>query len=119
MMTVQDIIDLIPDSLLSALTNDQGTTAINEDLIQKVLNEGSAYISDALPTASSGITEETLRNYTLSKLYAYAGDLDTARQYVDLYMAEIQAHIAEKEITHSINVESTTRNFTTGELDVW
>ncbi len=119
MITVEKIKLLLPDQVLVALTDDAQTGAINEALIQRVIDDGYNYVNAQLPLAKDAVKDEFVKSYVLSQLYAYAGLDDKARNYQEIYMSMLQSLSPSEGSATAVKAYSNSRQFTEDELEKW
>lgn len=118
MVTVEKIKLLLPDDVLAALTDDQNTGQINEQLIQEVINDGYAFINAKASSASEAVQDEFVINYVLFKLYSYAGQDEKAYKYLQIYQGLLDS-VQDGKLASVIETSSQPRAFTDEELGRW
>lgn len=78
-MTVQDLVVLLPDSLLKALSSEEGNE-IDEQVLQKFLTQAQN-LATTLNITKPAMKEEFVLHYVLAMLYERYGLFDQARMH--------------------------------------
>ena len=119
MVTVGEIKLLLDDQVLAALTPDNEDT-INEELIQKLIDDAKAFIG-AIAQLSEAIEDEYIRNIVLYKLYLLAGLDEKAKTFQRSaeVVLKASADIVSKANEDAIRVQSNDRYFPDGWDEPW
>ena len=122
-VTVDELKQLLPDELLAILTDELGTGLPDDYKIGKLISNAYEYFNAKLKNAPQPIIDEAVRNYVISRLYAYVGNLDLAHQYQQTWQVEVQSYLREIESistgSASVKYSSAQRVLTDNELSRW
>ena len=130
MVTLEEIKKILPDDLLQYLTDETGAGVIDDDKLQEIIDNANEYFAYKLSKASEAVRDEAARNYVISRLYAYVGNIDMANTFMELWRTEIESYYVEirtkaleQQVTSSdsskIVINSNERVFTEEELKLW
>jgi len=130
MITLDEIKKILPDDLLGYLTDETGAGIIDDVKLQEIIDNANDYFAYKMPKAPEAVRDEAARNYVISRLYAYVGNIDTANTFLEMWQTEMQSYytemrtrVLEQQVTPEdsakIVVQSDSRFFTDEELDLW
>ncbi|HEW92299.1 MAG TPA: hypothetical protein ENF81_07135 [Thermotogaceae bacterium] len=129
MVTLDEIKKILPDDLLTYLTDETGTGVIDDTKLQEIIDNANEYFEYKLPKAPEAVRDEAARNYVISRLYAYVGNADMAAMYMqmwqremEMYFTEVRTQLMEQQLQESstkIAMQSNERVFTEEELEYW
>lgn len=123
LVTVDELKQLLPDELLAILTDELGTGLPDDYKISKLISNAYEYFNAKLRNAPQAIIDEAVRNYVISRLYAYVGNLDLAHQYQQTWQVEVQSYMREIESVSAgganVKYSSSPRVLTDEELSRW
>lgn len=98
-MTVQDLITLLPDSLLKALSSEEGDN-IDEAVLEKFLTQAEN-LAAALSIKKDAMKEEFVLHYVLAMLYERYGLFDQARahqQYIQTLLQNFKEYTSTEDL---------------------
>jgi len=130
MVTLEEIKKILPDDLLQYLTDELDTGLIDDDKLQEIIDNANEYFAYKLPKAPEAVRDEAARNYVISRLYAYVGNVDMADTFMEMwrtemesYYTEMRTRVLEQQVTPSdtskVVIHSNERVFTDEELKSW
>ena len=126
MVTVDEIKQLMPDELLAILTDELGTGLPDDYKLSKLISNAYEYFNAKLKNAPQAVIDEAVRNYVISRLYYYVGNMELAQQFQDAWRLEVMAFLQEARTVSEIGgtesrvlVDSQQRVLTDDEFKRW
>ncbi|RKX50730.1 MAG: hypothetical protein DRP25_05090 [Thermotoga sp.] len=123
-MTVKELLEKLPQDILTGLSDDLEIGLPNSKLIEQLMAEGKTYISQFLPEYTEDQEKILLPSYVLARLLERKNHLDLAEKYWNRFKEDVLAFqkmlIRDKtSMGTKISVSSAERVFTDDELSRW